>query len=829
MSIKNLKAQSLLYKINKPSHYCGGEIKSYNKDFDNSDVTIALAFPDKYEVGVSNLGHRVLYELINSKNEFYADRVYAPDVDLKNILEAEDEKLWSAEACKPLKMFDVVGFSLQYELIYPTVLKMLELSDIEIYSQNRKNDEPIIIAGGPCAYNPLPLYDFIDAFVVGDGEESMIEILEIIKTSKSVNLSRKEIIAKLTDIKGVYVPNISTSVTKRVCNLDYNTAPTSFPIPYSQPIHDRVVTEIRRGCGRMCRFCQPGHVNLPIRERSAKDIVDLTIKGVKNTGYDEFSLLSLSSNDYSNIIPVVQELNCKLKDKHASVSLPSQRIDSFNMELTDLVQSVRKSTITLAPEAGSQRLRDAINKNISRQQIETAILELYKKGFSKVKLYFILGLPTETYEDIDELMEMLSTIINKANALKRELKLGAPLNITGSMSVFIPKPFTPLQWCGQNDLDTVAAKIRYVKEATKQIKGVKINIHDMFISQIEAALTRADRTACRYIYELYKNGSYLDSWDENFRYDLWANTAENCNINLKELATKEFAQNEDLPWDFINIGVDKSWLQEQYRLAMDSVSCPTCENKCVNCGVCPNLKVKKVIDKPYTPDLPQVAQRHVAKTKYRMIISKKGRLKFISHLDFQSTLIKIMKRTGLDIAYTEGFNPSPKISAGVALPIFTKSETEIVDFELMYNYELAEVKQLVEKEFGDLIGLKSIQKLVEKPVVADVLCQWALYEVRALEPLSKKEDLLYIKDKIDSSDNLYITKKNKKGIEKQLDIKQSIKSVAWQDGLLLMTLKTGQDSEIPAIRADVALAAILPDCVFDITRVKFYDKDFKEI
>lgn len=829
MSIENLRAESLLYKVNKPSHYSGGEIKSYNKDFDKAKVTIALAFPDKYEVGVSNLGHRVLYECVNGENDFYADRVYAPDVDLKNLLEAENLKLWSAESKRPLKDFDLIGFSLQYELAYPTVLKMLELSDIPVYSNNRKNEDPIVIAGGPCTYNLLPLYDFIDAFIVGDGEEVLIELMSLYQASKEKRWTRAQLINAFSKIEGVYVPDVSQTVKKRVCYLEKATAPVSFPIPYSQPIHDRVVTEIRRGCGRMCRFCQPGHVNLPIRERSAKDIIDITVKSVMNTGYDEYSLLSLSSNDYSNIVEVVQELNCKLLDKHASVSLPSQRIDSFNMKLTDLVQSVRKSTITLAPEAGSQRLRDVINKNITREQIENAILELYKKGYSKLKLYFILGLPTETYEDIDELMEMLATIISKANALKRELKLGAPLNITGSMSIFIPKPFTPLQWCSQNDLETISQKIRYVKEATKQIKGVKINIHDKFISQIEAALTRAGRDVCEYIYKLYKNGSYLDTWDENFDYNMWVQTAQECNLKLEDMATREFALNEHLPWDFINIGVEKSWFVEQYKLAMQAENCPTCENKCVNCGVCPNLKVKKVIDKPYLPDLTKEFVAEEKKSRFRVVIDKLGDLKYISHLDFQSTLIKIVKRTGLSVAYSEGFNPSPKISLGVALPLFTQSRCEIVDLEFTKDYDLSFVKENLAREFADLIEIQSIEKLEEKPLSADILCQWARYEIKSLDPLSKFEDLLYIRDKITSSDNLYIVKKNKKGIEKQLDIKPSIKSVELKNDTLLLTLKTGQDLEIPALRADVALATILPEKVFNITRVEFYDKDFNKI
>ncbi len=831
MHRKDKKTEEILYKVNKPSHYSGGEIKSYNKEFEKADVKIVLAFPDKYDVGVSNLGHRVLYEHINSYKNFYADRVYAPDTDLRDLLDAENKKLWTAEARKPLKSFDLIGFSLQYELAYPTVLKMLEQSDIAIYSKDRTEEDPIILAGGPCAYNPLPLYDFIDGFLIGDGEELMVEILELTANAKKSGLKRAELIKEMAKLKGVYAPTISEKVTKRVCNLEKNTAPTSFPIPYSQPIHDRVVTEIRRGCGRMCRFCQPGHVNLPIRERSAKDIMELTQKGIENTGYDEYSLLSLSSNDYSNIIPVVKELNCKFAQNRASVSLPSQRIDSFNMELTDLVQSVRKSTITLAPEAGSQRLRDVINKNISEEQIVNAILELYKKGYTKVKLYFILGLPSETYEDIDELMKLLSTVSYRAHILKRELGLKCPLSITGSMSIFIPKPFTPLQWCGQSDFETIAEKIRYVKEESRKIKGVKINIHDKGVSQIEAALTRSDKGVCKYIYELYKNGSYLDTWDENFRYSLWTETAEKCDINLNETATKNFDLDEELPWDFIDIGVDKNWLKTQYKLALESKNCPTCENKCVNCGVCPNLGVKKVIDKPYEPDLTPIRTpgKEIKSTRYRLTITKKEALKFISHLDFQSTIIKIIKRTGLNVAYSEGFNPSPKVSAGSALPLFTQSEAEIIDFELLHDYETEEVRTKLEKEFGDLIKIKSITKSYQKFAPPDVLCQWALYEVNDIETLSKKEDLLYIMDKINSSDNLFITKKNKKGIEKQIDIKTSIKSVKLENDVLQMTLKTGQGSDTPSVRADVVLGTVMPGKVFDITRKKFFDKDFKEI
>ena len=398
------KYHESLYRCNKPYQYVGGEFLSCDKDFESAKIRFALAFPDKYEIGISNLGVRILYELINRNPDFMCDRVYAPEPDFK------PQTLYGVESKRDLKDFDVVGFSLQYEMSYPTVLKMLEMSQIPYKNSDRTDEHPIIVAGGPCAFNPLPLSDFIDVFMIGDGEESIVELCEILEKTKG--MPRNERIKALCEGEnsGRWSKLTGGKVKKRIVQLNYDNAVTKYPIPFSSSIQDRAVVEIRRGCGRMCRFCQPGHVTLPIRERKAEDIIKLTKELVENTGYDEYSLLSLSSNDYANINEVIKELAVDFNEKKISVSLPSQRIDGFNLELANLVQSVRKSTMTLAPEAGSQRLRDVIKKSITEEQIMDAVLTLYEHGWSRVKFYFICGLPTETLEDMDEMAELFKKI-----------------------------------------------------------------------------------------------------------------------------------------------------------------------------------------------------------------------------------------------------------------------------------------------------------------------------------------------------------------------------------------------------------------------------------
>ena len=804
---------------------------------------------------------------------------------------------------------------------YPTVLKLLEMSGIPYRNDMRGDNDPIIVAGGPCTFNPLPLADFIDVFLIGDGEDNIVETCEILEKTKG--MPRAERIRALTESKSSgklkvesgklnnfqfstfnfqqNSNNINTSgrwsaltgdrVQKRIAQLTFDTALKKYPIPYSTSVQDRAVVEIRRGCGRMCRFCQPGHVTLPIREREAEDIIKITKELVKNTGYDEYSLLSLSSNDYKNINEVIKELAVDFNEKKVSVSLPSQRIDGFNLELANLVQSVRKSTMTLAPEAGSQRLRNVIKKNITEDMIINAVTTLYENGWSRVKFYFICGLPTETLEDMDEMAELLRKIKWRCKQIKREKGLTHGMDITCTLSIFVPKPFTPFQWCGQMPLDKVSEHIRYLKEKISHVKGVKINYHEQATSQIEAVLTRGDKSLCKYIEMLYKKGCYLDAWGEYFDENIWHETAVETGINLSELAQKEYPLDEELPWDFIDVGLDKEWLVNEYEAAKQLGSqaakfdkspstlqpfnpstndniVPTCETKCVNCGVCKNLGVKKMLAKPYitvsSGKLKEESgkfnneiiensfngnsdnkklnnfqlltfnfQPNTSHSTYRLKLTKLGNLRFLSHLDWQNTFVKALSRSGLNVAFSQGFNPIMKVSMGVALPLFCESDGELVDIELNENISTDEVKQKLEKVLPKEAKIISIVNLEKSAKAIDVTAQWAEYKIEIFDKtLYDFENLRYNTNEVLSSSEIFIEKKNKKGLLKKTDIKQSIKSYEFKDESLFIVLKTGQtalDGGIPALRADVLMNIIAPDVIFKIKRTRFFDSCMNEL
>ncbi len=827
-----------LYSCNKPYQYVGGEFLSYNKDFNKADVRLLMAFPDKYEIGISNLGVRVLYEQVNKVENFMCDRLYAPEPDFV------PESLYGVESKRKAIEFDVIGFSLQWELAYPTVLKMLEMSGIPHRNEDRTDDHPIIVAGGPCTYNPLPMSDFIDCFLIGDGEDLIVELCQTIEKTKG--LPRKERIEAICKLDGVWAKGYNTTVTKRLAQLTTENAPKRYPIPFSNSVQDRAVVEIRRGCGRMCRFCQPGHVTLPIRERSGEDIVDLTKQLVKTTGYDEYSLLSLSSNDYKNINEVIKELAVDFNKKKISVSLPSQRIDGFNLELANLVQSVRKSTMTLAPEAGSQRLRNVIKKNISEEQIMNAVLTLYEHGWSRVKFYFIAGLPTETLEDMDEMAELLSKIRYRTKLLKKEKGLKHGFDITCTLSIFVPKPFTPFQWCPQMDLDEVTEHIKYLKSKTDKIKGVKINYHEKYVSQIEAVVTRGDEKLCDYIEALYKKGCYLDAWGEYFDKNVWFETALECGFSLEDYAKKSFKLDEELPWNFINIGVDKDWFKAEYKKAFDQPKelnlQPTCEKKCVQCGVCPNLKTRKVMAKPYkASDVAQklnfepvhdpgkctVANNRVL-YRYRIKVTKKGILRYFSHLDWQNTFYKAVSRTDLNVAFSMGFNPMMKISMGVALPLFIESDCELVDIELLEDTPVEHIKEELSKVLHHDAKVIEVAKLDKSVTSIDTTVYWAEYKVDLKNSnLYKNENIKYNIEKVCSLDEIFLKKTNKKGIEKTINIKNSIQSYRLDEDCLFIVLRTGQNDEIVPVRIDDFMKLIDKTVNFEITRTRFFDREMK--
>lgn len=579
----------ILYQTERPSRYIGDEFGCYNKDFNKAQGRFLFAFPDKYEIGISNFGHKIIYDLINKKENLMCDRIYAPDKDFVELLKKNNLNLYALESKRKPIEFDIIGFALQYEMCYSTVLKMLEMSNIPVLSKDRADEHPIILAGGPCASNPVPMSKFIDIFIIGDGEEVNIEVLEKYIAIKG-KLPRAEIIKELATIKGVYAPSINNIVTKRIANLTLENHPINSPIPHFSSVHDRAIIELRRGCGRLCRFCQASHINLPIRERKKEDIVAIAKKYVKNTGYDEYSLLSLSSNDHSQIEDILKELNCHYRGSGINVSLPSQRADKFSLEIANLASGEKKATVTIAPEAGTQRMRDIINKNLTQEQIIDATISCIKNGWNKIKYYFVIGLPFETYKDLEGIPKLIESVNDECK--KEGLKYP---QITCSISVFVPKPHTPFQWARQNTIEEIDKKIAYLRQLKNKIKNVKFNFHNPKMSQLEAFFSRGDKNVANFIYELYKNGAYLESWDENLDLDLYSKISQKLNIDIEKIASKEYFENETLPWEIVNYGVNKSWLLKEYKKASEVISTVPCEVKCNNCGVCVNLNTKKKI------------------------------------------------------------------------------------------------------------------------------------------------------------------------------------------------------------------------------------------
>lgn len=828
--------KKILADVTKPYQYIGDEYLAYKKKMSDEDVSIVFAFPDKYEIGVSNLGVRVLYYVVNKEDGLVADRAYAPEFDCKDALEKNNVKLYAVESKKPLKEFDFVGFSLQYELAYPTVLKMLDLADIPVKRKERGENDPIIVAGGPCCFNPKPMSEFIDLFLIGDGEELNVELMKKYKEIR--HLSRAEKLNELAKIKGVYSPILQNKTEKRICQLNNDNLPLTNPIPYSSCVHDRTIIEIRRGCGRMCRFCQPGHVTLPIRERKAEDIINAVDKATSITGYDEYSLLSLSSNDYTNIEPVIDDLTAMLCERKVSVSLPSQRIDRYNEHLAAVVRGIRKSTITLAPEAGSQRLRNVINKNLTEEQILSTVLNCYKTGADSIKLYFIMGLPTESKEDLEEMAKLLSTIRWKSQLIKKEMGLQNPLRLTCTLSIFVPKPFTPFQRHGQNTKEEIKEKLTYLLSLTDKIKNVKINYHNPFVSKLEAAFTRGDERYADLIYALYKKGAYMTSWDEYLDYSMWEETAEECGISLDEEAAKQFSKDEVLPWEVIDIGIPRSWFEQEYEKALRNENTIPCEFNCVNCGVCKNFKTHKVIDKKYEKKTTEqelhekLEEKHnEVPTRYRLKLTKEGSLKYLSHLDWQNTIIKSLYRSGLKLNFSQGFNPTPKISLGIALPIFVESVTEFIDIEFFDNIGKDELKEKLSKAFPSQIRVLDLKEIPRKEPSIDNTAEWAEYEFSPIEKdIYPVKSLLYdINAKFSENEKILIEKKNKKGIKRTIDIKPSIRSISERDNKIVMVLKAGQNQEIPSLRPDTAMELFKPEIKFDMKRTKFFDGSLEEI
>lgn len=570
--------KKLLLTVEKPSRYTGGE-------FNTPDVkkphraSFCFCFPDIYEIGMSNLGLQILYDVINNDPDFVAERCYAPWTDFGEKLRENDIPLFSLETKTPLKDFDVVGFSVQFELLYTNVLYMLELAKIPFRASERNDSYPLLIAGGPCAVNPEPFKDFFDLIVIGEGEEVDLEVLRQTTLAKEQGISKKELLERLAKIEGVYVPSVhkkGEKVTKAVVK-DFENAPvpTRPLVPNLNIIHDRVVMELYRGCASGCRFCQAGFYYRPIREKSADRVAYLAKSAIDATGYEELSLCSLSTGDYSYLKELIFDLKQITDERKVNLSLPSLRLNSFEGEIA---QNSRRSSLTFAPEAGTQRLRNVINKNISDDDINN-IGKAFAVGYQSVKLYFMMGLPTETNEDLDGIAE----ICQRLRALYYSEKRQRPLSISVSCSVFIPKPCTPFQWSRQIGINEMLEKQEYLRGKLREIKGVKFSWHGAESSKLEAALARGGEELSDVIEEAYKSGSKFDSWSEYFDWENWLSAFEKCGIDINDYS-REYSLDEELPWDFIDTGVPKSYFKKEYEKALKGETTRNCRNGCNGCG-----------------------------------------------------------------------------------------------------------------------------------------------------------------------------------------------------------------------------------------------------
>lgn len=596
--------RDLLPKVAKPARYSGGEFNMIRKDWQTSLAKMVLAFPDVYEVGMSHVGSKILYGLVNEKSSHLLERAYAPWPDMEKVMRSGGIPLYTLESFRPLSDFDIIGFSLQYELSITNVLNMLALSGIPLRSRERDDKHPLIIAGGPVAFNPEPFADFFDLFIIGDGEEVLLELLD--KTYELRGRSKKEKLLNLSVLEGVYAPALYKAVyeengsfasllpqypearprvRKRVVrDLDRAYFPECPIVPHLSIIHDRAVLEVMRGCQRGCRFCQAGMVYRPVRERSRDLLLDQAKKQLKSTGYEEISLASLSTLDYSGVLPLVKELISQYQDKGVGVALPSLRVDAFSVELANEVQKVRKTTLTLAPEAATQRLRDVINKNVSEEELFQAVEAAFKSGWLALKLYFMLGLPGETDEDLLAVHELLTRVRSIGNHHARR-----PVEIRASFACFVPKAHTPFQWRPQNTLQEFERKRKLLSE--KRLKGIKLSFHDSRTSVLEGIIARGDRRLGDVIYTAWSKGCKFDGWSEYFDFDRWQEAFRENSVNPL-VYTRERSYSEPLPWDFIDAGISKDFLIEENEKARLAETSQDCRNfGCNNCGICSSLGV----------------------------------------------------------------------------------------------------------------------------------------------------------------------------------------------------------------------------------------------
>jgi radical SAM-linked protein len=678
--------EDFLPLVAKPARYINAEVHSVHKDLAKVRTKVCLFFPDTYEVGMSHLGLRILYHILNSREDTACERVFSPWVDYEERLRTSGRPLTSLESNLPLSRFDIIGITLQYELSYTNILAGLNLARIPLRSSDRTDSHPVVIAGGPCAVNPEPLADFIDVFFIGEAEESIHEIVEF----RQEHPTREEYLKALARREGFYVPILGKKIVRRrfIRDLESAAYPDKPILPLMKPVHDRAAIEVARGCIRGCRFCQAGIIYRPYRERSTERVKTLLHESLSCTGYDELSLASLSSGDYSGIQPLMQDLVSRYRESRISISLPSLRIGTLTPEMIHAIAGVRRTGFTLAPEAGTERLRRVINKPVTDSDLMDAAETIFTNGWSVLKLYFMIGLPTETAEDLDGIIRIAHNLLALGKQVSRR---HVQLNI--SVSTFVPKPHTPFQWFGQATREDIRAKHAYLEKGLKR-KGISLKPHNPEMSFLEGAFARGDRNIGKVIDEAVRRGCRFDGWTECFSFATWQEAFQACGLEPASYACRTFGLDDELPWDHVKSGVTREFFTREYQRAVAEEITGNCRLECERCGIGCKDGGTPSLGKPTAPaagsecgqvTLPDARKRHPSPqditTRIRIKYAKTGRLRFLSHLDLMTLFHRAAVRAGVPIAFSRGFNPHPKIAFGPALSVGVESEAEYLDME----------------------------------------------------------------------------------------------------------------------------------------------------
>jgi len=805
-----LEFQDILALVQMPTRYAGNEINAVKKDLNKVDLTFALVFPDLYEIGTSHFGLQILYSILNNQKNIAAERFFTPAPDMERYLMERQIPCLSMESKQELKSFDIIGISLLYELNFTNILTILNLSNIPFYAKERDESFPLIIGGGPCAFNPEPLADFFDAFVIGDGEDVIVQISnQVIEFKKQGDGKKKTLLKLLSKINGVYVPcffepefNKNGIQTLSPLYEDYKKVkraflpeltndcfPTSPIVPFAKPVHDRLRLEIARGCSRGCRFCQAGMIYRPVRERSLEDLIKITRESLKSTGYSDVSLLSLSTGDYSNL-PRLMEKLLDLGQGHCNaISLPSIRAEKLTPELMNIIKKVRKTGFTIAPEAGTQRLRDIINKNLTQESIEASVKNAFDLGWKNIKLYFMMGLPFETADDIQAICDFSQDLASSHAKGKK--------NINVSATCFIPKAHTPFQRCAQITLEQTREKLQYLKNNLRHRK-VKLKWQNPEMSLVEGVFARGDRKLSKLLTAAFKNGCRLDGWNDKFEFSLWQKSFEQTNIDPEFYTSRQRNDNEALPWDIIDSGVSSKFFDQEFQKSKEKALTFDCrEDECAGCGVCDFKTIKPVLHDilTYTGESAPINDTVFkpmpdnAFKKFEITFSKLEDARFFGHLELADIVKRAVKRTGLNVKYSKGFNPSMRLSFETALPLGMESEEELLFIYLEKDLNPETIVNLLNQTLpqGLLItGCKHFNKLEKK--ISDNSSYTIKFPESCLEK-EKVEQFLTLAEFI-------VEDLSKKGKIRKTDLRKAVKTISFIDLQTIEIVLTKQSERI---------------------------------